>query len=84
MFACPIALAYSNASGILWIADDQTNRIRAMQPATTEWKADVKRVVMATLSQNDALPIEALVSIVLDFTLGDSMCYALRCLPFDG
>ncbi len=50
-FAAPIS--YSSASGMLWISEF-SDRIRAMQPASTQRYADVKRVVMATLFQSDS------------------------------
>ncbi len=71
-FHAPIAMAYSCASGILWISEDYSDRIRAMQPATVEWNANLKLAVMTTLFQINAIPIQPLVSIVLEFALGDS------------
>ncbi len=76
--AQPIGLAYSHASGTLWISEDDTDRIRAIQPASARWNEELKRAVTVTLFQSHAIPIQPLLSIVLDFALGDSTCVLFR------
>ncbi len=36
VFSLPIALAYSPVSGVLFVSENGTDRIRAMQPASVQ------------------------------------------------
>ncbi len=72
-FNAPRMIAYSAARGNeLLITEPNLNRIQCVYPASDSRKAALQKVLNLVLVEGSAIPIQPLLSIIIEFLLADS------------
>ncbi len=75
VFSLPGGLCYSAIDDSLLIADPYSLRIRRMFPAMEKRTLEqLKRALICELFESDALPVQPLIALILEFVDGNSMC----------
>ncbi len=67
-----ICRAYGADGDALLITETASHRIRCVLPASEQRKSDVSQMLLSALFESGAVPIQALISIIHDFAIGDS------------
>ncbi len=74
-FIRPEGICYSKATDSLLIVEtEDSNRVRRFFPGYEQQKSELRRLLTSTLLDTDSLKIVPIISIILDFAMGNSTC----------
>ncbi len=83
-FTCAEAIAYSELSDSLLVAEDVSHHVRRVYPSslTTKHRSDeLKRLVIVSLYESGALPIQAILLIISEYAIANSTMRAALISP---